>query len=243
MTEDHGFLDSGEDPRRVEDEFYQETIIPLLEKETGLEHPENYEIWMYDSGQQMLHDQKSNCTSVDTENILGNLTEFYRRKKQEHVSEDVLGVANPNGPPYQLCISRSNIESSSADTEMLENYTKTHEGVHLIQYNNLDLENIPIENYGMIIEGHAEFITDKIFREHFNWERPEENYSASEKLLRKFYGLDAERDKYEAGSELFEEIHELGGTEAMALALENPPEGEEIHGPEKWWFKHSALAR
>lgn len=70
MEEVIGFLDQGETPEEVEDDFYNEAIRPVIEDETGLEHPEEFDIMEYESGRQIMYNVlASSVEAAESDNI------------------------------------------------------------------------------------------------------------------------------------------------------------------------------
>lgn len=87
-----------------------------------------------------------------------------------------------------------------------------------------------------LIEGHAEFYTDRItdidMREQA--EANKEDSGPLGDLIGDLTGLSAKKDQYVEGKELFEALHDRGGNEYVDYTMRNPPTMEQIRDPEGW---------
>lgn len=85
-----------------------------------------------------------------------------------------------------------------------------------------------------LIEGHAEFYTDRIMEKDIREQASQES-GLMGGLLKRVTPLGSKQDQYREGKELFEALHERGGDEYVHYTMEHPPETmEEIRNPEQW---------
>ncbi len=283
-----GFLDEGETPVEVEDNFYNNVIRPVIEDETGLEHPDEFEMMEYESGRQIMYDVLNSTAEVIEEDAprvdTNTLDPSWRnnpkmkammvaaegaiwasRKMLESFSDNMMGVADldmitmdPEKVP-DMAYTTDNIAKFANRQDIgynaAEAYVKTHEGIHLAQFHThpelqerrleimksdepnpgpLDVDLEEIQGLMSVIEGHAEFYTNKAFDTIANVEVDREG-GLKKKLLKKVHPLyRMAHRQYEDGSDFIETLHKQGGDWLTEKALENPPTTEEIDNPGQW---------
>lgn len=141
-------------------------------------------------------------------------------------------------------------EKMGYNLETLEKYVVLHEEVHDTQAHNFPLNEKrkelmgkvlngdksaeeELEAFMMVIEGHAEFFSEKIAAEilpGFKFERTEQG-AIKNKLL----GFDKMQRRYTTGSRFIEALYLMGGSQLANLPLKNPPKSmEEVENPETY---------
>lgn len=159
IEEELEFIDRGEEPEKFRDLEYREEIMPLIEDETGLEHPEEPTFYQYDSTPQIYHDLMKETAIEGLEDkkvpvmrkevyilspgtyVEKKLEKLYERRKMEHRSRMMSGAVNP----LENSTERANLSMqgirfrekySDVDLETERKLVQIHEGIHLVQHHN-----------------------------------------------------------------------------------------------------------
>lgn len=251
-------LDAGEEASVVEDEEYGQSSRPRIEDETGLEHPDSYEVVEYPSGQQLIFDSLSGSLEQhmpeeveETEDEDFNLSDV--RDALEGFSTKLGGLMEQDSEgTYRIIYVPENIqrasENQSMNAEQLERGVKIEEGLHATQKHNHPgiferKEELSSQLQGpekkdeflalmSAIEGHALFYTSQIAPGYTDLDR---EVDLEDNPGMELLDIEDITTQYESGVEFISELYERGGRKYANLPLQkHPNDMDEINNPEQY---------
>lgn len=146
------------------------------------------------------------------------------------------------------------------DTDTARDYIFTHEGIHTVQFDEYDTL-LEMRRDGIrsmvdalmapdgpsfddamddvvlpmtLIEGHAEFYTNRLYPE-FDRDEAEQEFDPLLELAIWYFGFDDKLEQYKQGEAFFETLHDRGGDRYVHYTMHNPPNSlDALEQPDRW---------
>lgn len=255
-------LDQDQSPDNIDKENYDSGIRPIAESVVGLPHPDEYELFEYPSGEQLVHDlldkslEDEDFEDLDEEsqdeNAGSEINLFQLGEAFERFSKALPALTETTENPLNISYVPDNIQEAADESGIHPGIIKygslMEEAVHAIQAHNypeiferkedlagnLSSSENKEELLALMsaIEGHARFYVDKAMS---GYELFEEDIELGEDPVLEVLEVDGIVDQYNKGLEFVSELYESEGIGAVDQVLEQPPESmEEVENPGRY---------